>query len=130
MVEVKRPDEAEWVRVRGSREWPQQLRTGSWSERIDSGGLVARYVLDGSGSVGVTLYAEDGRSKKNAEPVYHELRPGSLVEAMGPAMLEWRADEQILLLVPPGSEQGSLLAGVAALIVVLCGALITTGFGQ
>ena len=128
MVEVKRPDEAEWVRVRGAREWPQQVKQGKWSETVDSGKLVARYILDGRGSVAVTLYTNDGASK-NKEPVYHELVPGSFLEAMGPATLEWEADDQILLLTP-GYEQGSLFAAVAALFVVLCGALITGSFGQ
>lgn len=127
MVEVKVPPEADWVRVRGAREWPQQLKTGSWSERVDSGTLVTRYVLDGTGSLGVTLYTESGQSK-NEEPDYHQLVKGSLVEAMGPATLEWQVDDQMLMLTP-GYEQGNLFAAVAALFIVLCGVLIS-GVGQ
>lgn len=127
MVEVKMPAEADWVRARGAREWPQQVKSGKWSESIDSGKLATRYVLDGTGSLGVTLYTEEGQSK-NEEPVYHRLVKGSLVEAMGPATLEWEVDDQMLILTP-GYEQGSLFAIVAALFIVLCGALIG-GVGQ
>lgn len=123
-VEVKIPSQADAVTL-GARDWPQQLKTGSWSERVDNNVLAARYILDGTGSIQVTLYDEAG-NMKTARPSSHKLVPGSFVEAMGPATIDWTVDDQMIVLTP-GYEQGSLFAAVAALFVVLCGVLISQG---
>ena len=131
MLEVKSPTSDEAARL-GARDWPQQVKTGSWSERIDGGTVAVRYILSGTGSIAVTLYSDDDAATPKTEaPSVHKVVPGLLVEAMGPANIDWEVDDTPgeMIVLTPGYEQGSLLAAVAALFVVLCGALIG-GVGQ
>ena len=126
-VEVKFPNQEEAVAL-GAREWPQQVKRGIWSERVDNGVPAARYILDGTGSIDVTLLGDDGMTPKTNIPTTHMLVPGSLVEAMGPASIEWKVDDEMIVLTP-GYEQGNLLAVVGATLVVLT-ALLVSGVGQ
>eukprot|EP00978_Attheya_sp_CCMP212_P034608 scaffold145776_cov40-Attheya_sp.AAC.1 len=126
-VEVKFPNQEEAVAL-GAREWPQQVKRGIWSERVANGVPAARYVLDGTGSIAVTLLGDDGMTPKTNIPTTHMLVPGSLIEAMGPATIDWNVDEEMIVLTP-GYEQGNLLAVVAATLVVLT-ALLVSGVGQ
>ena len=125
-VEVKFPNQEEAVSL-GARDWPQQLKSGSWTEQIDSGKTAARYVLDGTGTVDVILLQEDG-SPKVSEPTPHKLVAGSLIEAVGPAKLSWQVDDEMIVLTP-GYEQANLFAAVGSLFIVLCGVLLS-GVGQ
>jgi len=131
-LEVKSPTADEAAQL-GARDWPQQVKTGSWSERIDGGTVAVRYILSGTGSIAVTLYSDDdAATPKTKAPSVHKVVPGLLVEAMGPATIDWEVDDTPpgeMIVLTPGYEQGSLLAAVAALFVVLCGALIG-GVGQ
>lgn len=103
---------------------------GRWTERFDTGQVAARYILEGAGMVMVTLYENDGFTPKVGIPEEYRVVPGNLVEAMGPCMIEWQTDEDAeMVILTPGYEQGSLLAAVGALFVVICGALIA-GVGQ
>lgn len=115
----------------GARDWPQQVKMGSWTERFDSPGQVAaRYILEGAGMVVVTLFENDGFTPKTELPEEYRVVPGCLVEAMGPCQLEWQTDDnKEMVVLTPGYEQGSLLAAVGALFIVICGALIS-GVGQ
>jgi len=107
-----------------------QTKMGSWTERFDTGQVAARYILEGAGMVMVTLYENDGFTPKTGIPEEYRVIPGNLVEAMGPCKLEWQADNNAeMVVLTPGYEQGSLLAAVGALFVVICGALIA-GVGQ
>jgi len=130
-VEVKCPNQKEAVAL-GAREWPQQVKSGTWSERIDAGATAARYVLMGTGSLDVTLLDEENNNlPKTDVPTTHKLVPGSLVEAMGPAVLEWTVDEdnnEEMVLLTPGYENSSLFAAVGAFFVVLCGVLLSKQF--
>eukprot|EP00566_Odontella_aurita_P022405 CAMPEP_0113551314 /NCGR_PEP_ID=MMETSP0015_2-20120614/14458_1 /TAXON_ID=2838 /ORGANISM="Odontella" /LENGTH=139 /DNA_ID=CAMNT_0000452197 /DNA_START=192 /DNA_END=608 /DNA_ORIENTATION=- /assembly_acc=CAM_ASM_000160 len=78
-VEVKSPTPDEAAEM-GTRDWPQQLKRGSWSENIGGGKSAVRYVLDGTGTV--ESFSDDGQLKS-------QVGPGSLVEATGPIVLEW-----------------------------------------
>lgn len=90
----------------GIREWPQQTKNaGSWSETVDDGESLVRYVLDGTGSVSI-----DGQ--------VNSVGPGSLIEVTGQATLDWTGKEAMIILTP-GYEQTGLLVGVAALLVIL-----------
>ena len=105
----------------GIRDWPQQFKTENWSEFVAEDATLIRYILSGTGSVEIT--DEDlafTRSK--------EVGPGSLLQVTGPATLKWTVNDELIVLTP-GFEQGGLLAGVAAAVIVLFGALIagTTG---
>jgi hypothetical protein len=122
--EKKMPSNPDAERI-GIREWPKQIKMGSWDERFDTGQVGARYILEGAGMVVVTLYENDGYTPKVTTSEEYRVIPGNLVEVMGPCKLEWRTDEDAeMVILTPGYEQGSLLAAVGALFVVLCGALI------
>ena len=127
MMEVKMPSENEAVSL-GIREWPQQLKKGAWSEKVDDGKMSCVYVLDGSASVSVTLLNEAGEPKTDL-PSEHVIVPGSLLETMGPAQLEFEATDDEILILTPDYQQGTLLAAAGALFIVVCGALITGSFG-
>lgn len=128
-VEVKCPNQKEAVAL-GARQWPQQAKSGTWSERIAAGSTAARYVLMGTGSLDVTLLDEQNNNlPKTDEPTTHKLVPGSLVEAMGPAVLEWTVDDnEEMVFLTPGYENFSLFAAVGAIFVVLCGVLVSKQF--
>lgn len=127
--ENKMPSYPDAERI-GVREWPKQTKMGAWEEKFDAGQVGARYILEGAGMVLVTLYENDGFTPKVTIPEEYRVVPGNLVEVMGPCKLEWQTDEDAeIVILSPGYEQGSLLAAVGALFVVLCGALIA-GVGQ
>ena len=92
--------------------------------------MSCKYVLDGSASVSVTLFDKEGAPKTDM-PTEHVVVPGSLVEAMGPAQLDYQVEDGVdsILILTPDYQQGRLLTLVGVLFVVLCGALITGGFG-
>lgn len=125
----KMPSNPDAERI-GIREWPKQTKMGSWAERFDVGQVGARYILEGAGMVIVTLYENDSFTPKVGIPEEYRVVPGNLVEVMGPCKLEWQTDEnKEMVILTPGYEQGSLLAAVGAIFIVLCGALIA-GVGQ
>jgi hypothetical protein len=99
----------------GIRDWPQQLKKGSWSEASDPGQTLVRYVLDGTGTVEI----ESNQSSKSSV-----LGPGTLIEVTGEAHLSWEASSSEMILLTPGFEERGKLLGVAALMVIVCGALI------
>jgi hypothetical protein len=114
----------------GVRDWPQQTKMGQWTERFDIGQIAARYILEGAGMVVVTLFENDGFTPKTGLGEEYRVVPGNLVEVMGPAELQWQTDEgKEMIILSPRYEQGSLLAAVGALFIVICGALIA-GVGQ
>lgn len=127
--ENKQPSSVE-ARSLGVLDWPKQVKMGAWTERFDQGQVAARYILEGGGMVVVTLFENDGFTPKVGIPEEYRVVPGCLVEAMGPCKLEWRTDEDAeMVVLTPGYEQGSMLAAVGAIFIVLCGALIA-GVGQ
>jgi len=127
-VEVKYPNQDEAVAL-GAREWPPQVRSGKWTDRLEVGAIAARYVLDGRGTIDVTLFDAKTGLPKTSEPTRHNLVPGSLVEAMGPATIEWTSTTPEMIVLSPKFEQAGLLAGVATAIVLLFAALLS-GVGQ
>ena len=100
----------------GIRDWPQQLKTGSWIDASRPGQTV-RYVLDGTGTVEIVTN-NDSTAKSYA------VGPGTLIEVTGEAKLSWEASSSEMILLTPGFEEGGKLLGVAALMVIVCGALI------
>lgn len=96
----------------GIRDWPQQVKSSFDTEQISEGKTVVRYVLDGEG-------------KLNGNKV----GPGTLIEAEGECELKWEISSDNMIILTPGYEDFGKLAGVLAVFVVLCGALIA-GVGQ
>jgi hypothetical protein len=70
-----------------------------------------RYVLDGKG----TVVTDDGKRMT--------VGPGALLEVFGPTSLTWETPNEMIVLTP-GFEEGGKLLGVAAALVILCGAMI------
>jgi hypothetical protein len=116
-ISTPSPDEAAQM---GIRDWPQQFKKqGEWTEFVAADTTVVRYILDGTGSLKST--DEDGANTQTTP-----LAPGTLVEVTGSASLQFSAVEDMLVLTP-GFEEGGLLLGVAALVIVLFGGLLVTG---
>jgi hypothetical protein len=99
----------------GIREWPQQLKKGSWDETSAEGQTLVRYVLDGEG----ILEIEAAESPKRTT----NLTPGTLVEVSGDASLSWRAEGEMIILTP-GFEEGGKFLGVAVAVIIIFGALV------
>ena len=99
----------------GVREWPQQLKKGTWQESSKEGGTLVRYVLDGTGSLEVS---ENGSPNRKIS-----LSPGTLLEVSGDVSLSWTAKNEMIILTP-GFEEGGTLAIVAVGVLVIFGALL------
>lgn len=112
----------------GIREWPQQLKQGTWQERTSttSSNSLIRYVLDGSGSLEIVNLDDNGGIIMSSETT--QVGPGTLVEVTGDNLsLTWTAKDEMIVLTP-GFEQTGLLAGVAlGTIVILGGLLVSFG---
>jgi hypothetical protein len=115
-ITLPSPDEAASM---GVRDWPQQSKKGFWTETASEGQTLVRYVLDGTGYVKIDA---DETSKQTTQ-----LAPGTLIEITGEATLSWNTPGEMIILTP-GFEEGGKLLGVAAALIVVCGALIA-GFG-
>jgi len=127
LVTTPTPDQAAGM---GARDWPQQVRTGSWFETLSKGETVTRYILEGEGFVTVTAMAVDKKKK---------VGPGTLVEAKGPVELRWKVFDAgndggkgkgEMIVLTPGYEEGASLAIVAVAFVVLCAVLVSFGGGS
>jgi len=127
LVTTPTPDQAVGM---GARDWPQQVRTGSWFETLSKGETVTRYILEGEGFVTVTAMAVDKKKK---------VGPGTLVEAKGPVELRWKVFDAgndggkgkgEMIVLTPGYEEGASLAIVAVAFVVLCAVLVSFGGGS
>jgi hypothetical protein len=101
----------------GIRDWPQQLKKGSWTDASGPGQTLVRYVLDGTGTVEIVTN-NDSITKSST------IGPGTLIEVTGEAKLSWESSSSEMILLTPGFEEGGKLLGVAALMVIVCGALI------
>ena len=99
----------------GIREWPQTLKRGEWEEFSEEGQLLVRYILDGTG----TLDVEDSEAAKRSIKV----KPGTLVEVSGEAILSWKAEGEVIVLTP-GFEEGGTFLGVAVAVIILFGTLL------
>ena len=106
-VEVSFPTPGEAADM-GARDWPQQAKSGSWTENVESGGI--RYILDGSGTL------SDGKSEVR-------LGPGVLVTVLNDCSLEWTCEGEMIILTP-SFEEGPLLAAVAIILIGLCAFLV------
>lgn len=98
----------------GIRDWPQTTKSGeSWSEEVQDGQNLTRYILQGSGTVSVNS-------------VNKKFNVGLLLEVEGPASLEWKRDDSSdsVIILTPGFENGALFAGALVGFVALCGALV------
>jgi len=93
----------------GARDWPQQAKSGIWSDNVKSGGV--RYVLDGSGTV------SDGKGETR-------VGPGALVTVLDDCSLEWTCEAGEMIILTPSFEEGPLLAAVAAVLIGLCAFLV------
>lgn len=95
------PSQEQCVQL-GIREWPQQIKSSlSWKEEIKQGKTLARYILQGSGTVSVG----DGHSPR-------KFYVGTLLEVEGPATLIWERNEgEDVIILTPGFENGALFAG-------------------
>jgi hypothetical protein len=74
-------------------------------------------VLDGTGTVEIVTN-NDSITKSST------IGPGALIEVTGEAKLSWESSSSEMILLTPGFEEGGKLLGVAALMVIVCGALI------
>jgi len=98
----------------GIRDWPQTTKSGeSWSEEVQEGQNLTRYILQGSGTVSVNS-------------VNKKFNVGVLLEVEGPASLEWKRDasSDSVIILTPGFENGGLFAAALVGFVALCGALV------
>lgn len=109
------PDDAAAM---GIREWPQQLKKGSWEEKSNEGQTLVRYVLDGTG----VLEIETDDLPKTT----NKLSSGTLVEVSGESSLSWRADDEMIILTP-GFEEGGKFIGVILVMLLTFGALLAGG---
>ena len=110
-VSSSTPSQAE-CEAMGIREWPQQVKSKSWTEQAQEGTELTRYILEGQGTLVVD------RSTKET------LAPGKLITVSGPATLEWQATSADMIVLTPGYEQGGLLLAVGGGLVILVIALI------
>jgi hypothetical protein len=109
------PDDAAAM---GIRDWPQQLKKGSWEEKSNEGQTLVRYVLDGTG----VLEIETDDLPKTT----NKLSSGTLVEISGESSLSWRADGEMIILTP-GFEEGGKFIGVILVMLLTFGALLAGG---
>eukprot|EP00548_Thalassiothrix_antarctica_P008882 CAMPEP_0194132408 /NCGR_PEP_ID=MMETSP0152-20130528/2893_1 /TAXON_ID=1049557 /ORGANISM="Thalassiothrix antarctica, Strain L6-D1" /LENGTH=164 /DNA_ID=CAMNT_0038827461 /DNA_START=15 /DNA_END=509 /DNA_ORIENTATION=+ len=89
----------------GIRDWPQQLKSGTWSEKVEEGQEKVRYILDGTGKVEIT--ENDGTSKTES------VGPGSLLEISDEVALDWKSDSDEMIILTPGYEETGIFIGVA-----------------
>jgi hypothetical protein len=100
----------------GIREWPQVTKTGSWQEDSVEGKTLTRYILDGSG----TLNIEDDTDKTRTT----QLKPGTLIEVEGTAVLSWKCTSSEMVMLTPGFEEGNVFIVFALVVVALFGSLL------
>jgi hypothetical protein len=100
----------------GIREWPQVSKTGSWQEDSVDGKTLTRYILDGSG----TLIIEDDTDKTRTT----QLKPGTLIEVEGKAVLSWKCTSSEMVMLTPGFEEGNVFIVFAFVVVALFGSLL------
>jgi hypothetical protein len=101
----------------GIRDWPQQLKKGSWQETSADGQTLIRYILDGTG----VLEVETSEASKSTT----KLSPGTLVEISCGSTLSWKADNELIILTP-SFEEGGLFIGALAVMLVTFVALIAS----
>jgi hypothetical protein len=100
----------------GIREWPQQVKRGTFTEDVKEGAVATRYVLEGSATVSTT-----------SDSAIRILTPGTLLEVTGPTTLQWKVTSDETILLTPGYEEGGKLAAVALGLATLCGAILAGG---
>ena len=110
-IKITNPSQDEAADM-GIRDWPGQLKKGTWEENSGNGQTLVRYVLDGTGSLEIESIGDSSKSSK-------KLSPGTLVEVTGESVLSWQADEEMLLLTPGFEEGGKFLAVLAGLVALL-----------
>lgn len=104
----------------GVREWPQQIKKGSWQEESAAGTELVRYVLEGEGTL--TATSADDQQTETAS-----IQPGTLIKVEGPAFLEWESATDDMILLTPNYEQGGILVTVGGgLLLLLVGLVATT----
>jgi hypothetical protein len=101
----------------GIREWPQLTKRGSWEEKSEEGTTLTRYILDGSGTLDII-------EVNKGEGATQTLKPGTLIEVKGKAVLSWRCTSSEMIILTPGFEQGSVFVVFALAVALLLGALI------
>lgn len=101
--------------ARGIRDWPQQLKEGTWNEEAKEGRTLIRYILDGTGALDTE--ADDLGQKS------FKLTPGTLVEITGQASLHWEATDRLIILTP-GFEEGGKFLAVLIVMLLTFGALL------
>lgn len=111
----------------GVREWPQQSKTGTWTEGVSPEASVQRYILEGSGKLSVVV-------DDSGDATAITLKPGTLVEigvGTPSVTLEWECGPNCpeIILLTPGFEEGNVFLGVIAGIVVLFGVLLSGALG-
>uniref|UniRef100_A0A7S2VDB0 Altered inheritance of mitochondria protein 24, mitochondrial n=1 Tax=Entomoneis paludosa TaxID=265537 RepID=A0A7S2VDB0_9STRA len=130
---VRSPSQEEAVEL-GTREWPQQLKKGTWTESISVGQSLVRYVLEGSGSVEI-ISLEEGDGSDDATAMAEQsslrvqVRPGSLLEIAGEATVSWTTTSEEMIILTPGYEEGGNLIFAAAALLVLCVTVAVSGLG-
>lgn len=134
---VSVPSQAECEQL-GIRDWPQQTKKGTWTEEVPSEyseALLARYILDGTGTV--TITEQQGAEATTSAPISSNtvtFAPGTLVEiSTGTPLVEltWQCDmncKEILFLTPSFEEKNIFLI-VAGGIMILFGLLLSGVFG-
>ena len=102
----------------GIREWSQQTK----SEEAKEGQTLIRYILQGSGTVAVTVAGSVGN---NNQP--KKFNTGMLLEVEGPVLLEWNINKDDeggdVIILTPGYENTSLFVGAIVGFVAMVGAL-------
>lgn len=122
----------------GVREWPQQVKKGTWTETLSSNdSLLVRYVLEGQGSVDIVVASSSGddtdddgsatTTTTTTTTTTRAVQPGTLLQVTGPATLQWQATTADMIVLTPGYEQGGLLLAVGGgLVALLAGVIFAT----
>ena len=123
-VNTSTPSQAECEAL-GIREWPQQVKKGSWSETAPPNTELIRYILEGQGTLVVT--DDDGNDDTSSFAKQQmTVQPGTLITVSGPARLTWQASTADMIILTPSYEQGGLLVAVGIGLLVLLPALLAT----
>ena len=120
-VEITFPTPEEAASM-GIRDWPQQFHSKTWSDRVSEGDIATRYVLDGKGRLTIDYYDDNNvKQRINNQRVY----PGTLVEVDGEANLLWEVDDENgMIILTPGYEEGGKLLIVGGILAVFCAGLL------
>ena len=113
----------------GIRDWPQIYHPSSWTESVNEGAILTRYILDGRGRVSIDYV--DNSTGKSRRIEKQRVYPGTLVEVDGEATISWDVDDPKtgMIVLTPNYEEGGKLALVGGFLIVFCVGLLIGSSG-